>query len=264
MAAARPLPSLGDVSTPSSVLTVQFAGSGDAFGTDGRFQACISLRWEQSHVLLDCGASSLIALKRLGVDPRSIDVVVVSHLHGDHFGGIPFLILDQQFTRRERLLTLAGPAGLRRRVAEAMEALFPGSSTVEHRFEVRFVELADRVAAQVGTAQVTAHEVVHPSGAPALGLRVRCADKLVACSGDTEWTDSLLEIADGADLFVCEGYTYERSIKYHMSYGALRAHQTQLTCKRLILSHVGPDLLAHRSEVDAATTIASDGLRLEL
>ncbi len=60
------------------------------------------MRTPETHVLLDCGASSLVALKRLGLAPASIDVVVISHLHGDHFGGIPFLVLDQQFARRER------------------------------------------------------------------------------------------------------------------------------------------------------------------
>ena len=47
------------------MVTLQFVGSGDAFGSDGRFQACISLSWDEHHVLLDCGASSLIALKRV-------------------------------------------------------------------------------------------------------------------------------------------------------------------------------------------------------
>jgi ribonuclease BN (tRNA processing enzyme) len=111
------------------VVTVQFVGSGDAFGSGGRFQACISVRWAQAHVLSDCGASSLVALKRLGLEPSSIEVLV-SHLHGDHFGGIPFLVLDQQFARRERPLLVAGPPGLRSRVVQAMEVLFPGSAHI--------------------------------------------------------------------------------------------------------------------------------------
>lgn len=102
-------------------LTVQFIGSGDAFGSGGRFQACISVRWGKAHLLLDCGASSLVAMKQVGLAPDSIDAVVVSHLHGDHFGGIPFLVLDQQFTRRERPLLVAGPPGVRQRVLDAME-----------------------------------------------------------------------------------------------------------------------------------------------
>jgi len=119
------------------VVTVQFVGTGDAFGTGGRLQACISVRWPAGHVLLDCGATSLVGLKRLGVDPGSVDAVLVSHLHGDHFGGLPFLILDQQFACRERPLLVAGPAGLGDRLHAAMEVLFPGSSGVRRRFPDR-------------------------------------------------------------------------------------------------------------------------------
>ena len=86
-------------------VTVTFAGSGDAFGSGGRYQACIHLRPDgASPVLLDCGATSLSALKRLGLHPGEITAVFVSHLHGDHFGGLPFLILDEQFSRRTRPL----------------------------------------------------------------------------------------------------------------------------------------------------------------
>jgi len=104
-------------------LTVTFAGSGDAFGSGGRYQACIHLRGSGGGdpVLLDCGATSLSALKRLGLDPGKIAAVFVSHLHGDHFGGLPFLILDGQFSRRTKPLTVAGPPGLARRLTEAME-----------------------------------------------------------------------------------------------------------------------------------------------
>jgi ribonuclease BN (tRNA processing enzyme) len=77
-------------------LQVRFVGSGDAFGSGGRFQACILLHApaQDGDVLLDCGASSLVALKQQRQDPNRIVLVLVSHLHGDHFGGLPFLILD--------------------------------------------------------------------------------------------------------------------------------------------------------------------------
>src|SRR5688500_14019793 len=106
-------------------VTVHFLGSGDAFGSDGRFQACISVRGAGSHVLLDCGATSLVAMKRQGVDPSSVDAILVSHLHGDHFGGIPFLVLEGQFSGRQKPLSLAGPPSLRERVTRAMEVLYP-------------------------------------------------------------------------------------------------------------------------------------------
>src|SRR3984957_16618627 len=135
---------------PPPRVTVTFAGSGDAFGSGGRFQACIHLRAAGlAPVLLDCGATSLSALKACGLDPGEIAAVFVSHLHGDHFGGLPFLILDGQFSRRTAPLTIAGPPGISRRLADTMECLFPGSSTARRRFAVETIELAPGQASAV-------------------------------------------------------------------------------------------------------------------
>lgn len=115
-------------------LTVQFVGAGDAFGSGGRFQTCIALRADAGYTLLDRGATSLTALKRQRIDPGTVDAVFLTHLHGDHFGGVPFLVLDGQFNRRERPLTIIGPPGTTARVPRAMEVFFPGSSAAPRRF----------------------------------------------------------------------------------------------------------------------------------
>ncbi len=243
-------------------VVVRFVGSGDAFGSGGRFQACISLQWEHHHVLLDCGASSLISMRRLGIDPQSVQAILVSHLHGDHFGGIPFLVLDQQFSRREEPLLVAGPLGTQDRVTRAMEVLFPGSSTVPRRFELQFAELAAGIEVPVGPAHVTAYAVDHASGAPALALRVACGGRVIAYSGDTAMSDSLLHAAEGADLFICEAYTFDTPIKYHLSYTELRRFRSALGCRRLVLTHCGPQALARRAEIQ--DEVAEDGLALQL
>src|SRR5256886_11115048 len=170
-------------------MRVRFLGSGDALGSGGRFQTCIHVQADGAQVLLDCGACSLVAMRRFGVDPQAIDAVVLSHLHGDHFGGVPFLILDAQFKRRTRPLTVAGPPGVEARVRATMEVLFPGSTAVERRFVTRFVELADRLPQGLGPFTVTPFPVVHASGAPSFALRLACDGKVIAYSGDTEWTE---------------------------------------------------------------------------
>jgi len=244
------------------VVTVQFVGSGDAFGSGGRFQACISVRAEGTHILLDCGATSLVAMRRFGVDPASVDAVVVSHLHGDHFGGLPFLVLDAQFSRRERPLVVAGPPGLRDRVLDAMEVFFPGSSKTERRFELRFVELPERIETAIGAITMTGYEVAHASGAPAYALRLACDGKVIAYSGDCEWSEALVEAARGADLFICEAHTFDKAIKNHLAYATLQEHRTRLDCRRIVLTHMGPDMLSHRAEASEET--AEDGLVVSL
>src|SRR5262249_52086396 len=159
-------------------LTLRFLGSGDAFGSGGRFQACLHLSRPGGTLLLDCGASSLIPPERAGLDPGAVDAVVLSPLHGDHLGGLPFLVLDGQFSRRTRPLTVAGPPGVRARVETAMETLFPGSSTVARRFAVEFLELSERAETAVGPASVTAFPVQHASGAPASPLPLPWAARL--------------------------------------------------------------------------------------
>src|SRR5215470_1591252 len=99
-------------------VTVRFVGSGDSFGSGGRFQTCILVDGPASRFAIDFGASSLIALAQQGIDPNSVDVILLSHLHGDHCAGVPFLLIDAMLgSKRTRPLTIAGPRDLARRMA---------------------------------------------------------------------------------------------------------------------------------------------------
>jgi ribonuclease BN (tRNA processing enzyme) len=239
---------------------VRVLGSGDAFGSGGRLQACLHVRAGGHELLLDCGATALVGMRRFGVDPSAIETVVLSHLHGDHFGGIPLLVLDGQFRHRSRRLTVAGPPGVEARVREAMEVLFPGSSTVRRAFAVEFVELADREPVGLGAVTVTPYAVVHPSGAPALALRVAGEGRVLAYSGDTEWTESLVEVARDADLFVCEAYVFDRRVRYHLDYRTLAENRPRLGCRRLVLTHMSGDMLGRLPL--PGVECAEDGLEL--
>ncbi len=230
-------------------MRVRFLGSGDAFGNGGRFQTCIHLASDGAQLCVDCGASSLVAMRRFGVDPHALDAIVLSHLHGDHFGGVPFLVLDGQFRRRTRPLTVVGPSGVEARVRQAMEVLFPGSTAVERRFVTRFVEWADRTPLHLGPFTVTPFEVVHASGAPPYALRVSCGGKVVTYSGDTEWTDALLEAARDADLFIAEALFFDKRVKYHLDFQTLAAERARLACRRLVVTHMGEEMLARLGEL---------------
>jgi ribonuclease BN (tRNA processing enzyme) len=253
------------VTTPEEpALTVTFAGCGDAFGSGGRYQACIHLRGGggSGPVLLDCGATSLSALKRLGLDPGEIAAVFVSHLHGDHFGGLPFLILDGQFSRRTEPLIVAGPPGIARRLADAMECMFPGSSTTPRRFGIDTVELNPGSASTVTGMTVSAWEGDHPSGAPALLLRLDLAGKTLTYTGDTAWTSTLVDAAADADLLIAEAYCRDKNIPHHLRLADLDAHRDRLTARRIIITHMSADVLGHQDEVSFES--AHDGLVINL
>jgi ribonuclease BN (tRNA processing enzyme) len=244
-------------------MELQFLGSGDAFGSGGRFNACVQVTTAGGAFLIDCGASSLIAMRKFGVDPNRIHTVFVSHLHGDHFGGLPFLLLDAQFySRRRAPLTLVGPPGLRERLMEAMEVFFPGSSRVERKFSTEIVEIEAGATAEVGGVGVTPYVVEHACGAPPFALRFSSEGKVIAYTGDTEWTESLLAAGRDADLLIAEALFFERKVKYHLDYTTLRANLARIGAKRVVLTHLGPEMLGRRAEV--AEEIAEDGKVIRL
>ena len=89
-------------------------------------------------MLLDCGATVLLAMQQQNVDPMSVDYILLSHLHGDHFGGVPFFLLHAQFVaKREKPLTILGPEGTQRRIVDALDILFPDLRSLAWRFPTR-------------------------------------------------------------------------------------------------------------------------------
>lgn len=127
--------------------------------------------------LIDCGASSLIGMRRLGLRPDAIDTVFVTHLHGDHFGGLPWLLVDAVYvSNRTRPLVVTGPKGIAARFVTAAEALYPGITTVERAFDLNFIEYEEQKPVEVGGVTVVPFEVRHPSGAPPYALRSRSTE----------------------------------------------------------------------------------------
>jgi ribonuclease BN (tRNA processing enzyme) len=152
------------------------------------------------------------------------------------------------------------------RVQAAMEVLFPGSTQIQRRFPVHFHQLTDRQPLRFDLEPtelvVIPYEVVHASGAPALALRMAWQGHTIAYTGDTEWTEALVELAQGVDLLIAEGYTSQRKIRFHLDVATLRQHAGRLAARRVILTHLSAELLARADELGWET--ASDGMTLKL
>lgn len=239
-------------------MTLTFLGCGDAFGSGGRFNTCFYVRRQGGAFLIDCGASSMVAIREFGVDPNTIGVIFISHLHGDHFGGLPFFILDAQLVSgRTTPLTIAGPPGLRDRLMATMESFFPGSSTAQRQFQWEVKELEPGIRQEIEGIAVTPYLVKHPCGAPPLALRIEVEGKTLCYSGDTEWVDNLVPAAKGVDLFIAEAYSLKKVPKAHLDFETLSAHLPEIGARRVILTHMSAKMLA-----EASTTgyeLAEDG-----
>lgn len=233
---------------------VRCLGTGDAFGSGGRLPTATLLSASEGRLLVDCGPATLPALRAASIDPNAIDVILLTHLHGDHFGGVPFFLMNAHYAAaRERPLVLAGPAGVEDAVARALEVLFPGSGGLRPRFPVTSLEWRDGERASVGPAHATPREVRHSTHTPCFGLRVEFGGRVVAFSGDTEWTDALVGLASGADVFLCECSGYDSAPPGHLDFLTLEAHRRELECRRLLLTHLGDDMLTRAGALSAET-----------
>lgn len=244
-------------------MKLHILGCGDAFGSGGRNQSGYLVQAKDKLFLLDCGPTTLLALKRAGFDPRSLDAIFLSHLHGDHFGGIAFFFIEYLYLQpRLEPLVIAGPPGTEEKVRTLFKVMYGDGGKEKEIPPTRFVELRPDEPTEVNGIAVAPFRVPHQSDAISLGLKVSREDKTILFSGDSLWTDQFVELADGVDLFLCECSFFCEQPGRHVNYQNLAANIDRLRCKRLVLTHLGEEMLSHRKEI--AALIAEDGMVLEI
>jgi len=227
-------------------VTLTFLGTGDAFGSGGRLQSSIHVDDRRTPFLLDCGATALIAMKRFGIDGTSVQGIFVTHLHGDHTCGIPFILREAQILGTDRgPLSIAGPAGIEEHVHAMMNSLFPGSWGRGFGYDLAFAELEPLRPCTWQDVVVTPFPAVHSPLTRPLSLRVETAGRVIACSGDTEWNPHLVDAAHGADLFVCECFDLLGPRRNHLDYQTLLENHHLLHAGRIVLTHMNATMLEH-------------------
>jgi ribonuclease BN (tRNA processing enzyme) len=242
---------------------VAFLGTGDAFSARGRHQAGYLVQTEHTSVLLDIGSSTLGSMKQHGIDPAAVDLVLISHLHGDHFSGLPFLFLQYIYEqKRQRPLHIAGPPGTEERVWALFRAVYRDLASAPLPFAVHFTEMAPGAPVSFDAVHVDPFRVPHQEKDISLALRVSLAGRTILYSGDTGWTEALVERSDGTDLFICECSFFETRLAIHMDYPRLAENRSRFGAKRMILTHLGREVHARRSEVEIE--MATDGLTVEI
>lgn len=143
-----------------------------------------------------------------------------------------------------------------------MEVLFPGSSHVERAFALDLEELEPERPWTLGPFSVTPFVVDHASGAPPFALRVAAEGRVLAYTGDTAWTDTLVAAAQGADLLVAEAYFADKRVRYHLDYATLAAHLPEIGAKRVIVTHMSAEMLERAASLGCEA--AEDGMVVEV
>ena len=244
-------------------MKLHILGCGDAFGSGGRNNSGYLVESAERIFLLDCGPATLPAMKRAGFDTRRLDVVFLSHLHGDHYGGLPFFFLDYLYENtRAKPLHVAGPRGTEERVRALFQLMYGGLAASKKLPPVVFDLLEPERQENILGIEVFPFRVPHQVDEVSLGLKIAYRGKHLLYSGDSAWTDLFITHAQGADLFLCECSFFDRETANHMSYRILQQNLPRLRCKRLILTHMGGEMLARKGEV--AVPLAEDGIVIEI
>jgi ribonuclease BN (tRNA processing enzyme) len=257
--------SMREAPNESAPVHVTFLGTGDAFASHGRFQSGYLIEADGCQILMEAGPTVLCAMKRLGVTPAAMDIILISHLHGDHFGGLPFLILEYLWeSPRHKPIKIAGPPRLEERTWRLFNTMFPFSSgDVERvRRNLEFVELEPARKVHFGGIEVECLRVPHMKRDLCLALKIVIGGKTIVFSGDTGWTEDLISFTAGADLFLCECTYFENPLGVHLSYPLLESKRRNFDVKRMMLTHIGREVLERSSQLKIE--LAADGMRVKV
>lgn len=242
---------------------VVFIGTSDAFGAGGRRQAAVLARGARGTILLDCGATTGSGLQELGIPRDEIDTILVSHFHGDHFAGIPLLLLAALYQdERRHPLRIAGPPEIELRVRALARAMGHPLEDRQWSFPIEFSEVSAGQEREVGPARIRAFDTQHQLEAHPQGYRVDIGSEIIAYSGDTGWFDDLPRLSAGADLFICECTLHRQVLDFHLNLETIEAHVQDFDCGRLLLTHLGEEMAERRGQCSIDT--ADDGLVIKL
>jgi ribonuclease BN (tRNA processing enzyme) len=242
---------------------VTFLGTGDAYSAGGRHLAAYWIRHPGGSLLLDCGPTILSSLNRLELSAEPMDAILLSHFHGDHFAGLPFLFLHYTYMEpRARPLKIIGPPGVENRVMTIFRVMYPNSAEEPLPYALEFMEMRPGERMHLSGATIDAFRTLHQEQPQSLGYEIQVGDRKIVYCGDCGWSEDLIEHSQNADLFICECSFFETRLDTHLDYPRIAENAGRFGAKRIVLTHLGQEVLKRQAEV--ALQLAHDGLVLDL
>jgi ribonuclease BN (tRNA processing enzyme) len=240
-----------------------FLGTGDAFCAGGRHQAAYLIECpvgsSEGALLLDCGATALSSLNRQNLGAASIDVIFLSHLHGDHIAGLPFLFLHYIYIQpRSQPLKIVGPTGVESRVRMLFQATYADTAAEPLPYALEFIEVQPGEEFRFNDFRIRPFAVPHQKQPISLGCEIEAGGRKIVYTGDSGWTEDLVAHTQNADLFLCECSFFDTRLENHLDYLRIAENLDRFGAKRIILTHLGEEVLMRQQEVKLE--MAYDGL----
>jgi len=244
----------------NSQLTI--IGNGDAFGSRNHFHTCFHLEIDGYQLLVDCGATAVQPLFASSIELNRIDAIIITHFHGDHYGGVPFFLLNSYFkTKRDRELKIIGPPGCQKNIETLVGTLYGGLMDKFHEIGLSFDEYGPDYLEPFKDLRSKGLPVIHAPESIPHGVRIEGNGKIFGFSGDTEWTETLIDLSEDADLFICECNNFNTEVSGHLNHATIKEKSSLMSCKRQMLTHLGDEMYDNLDQVEFEVT--EEGSRYE-
>ncbi len=241
-------------------------GSGDAFSSGGRLNSCYHFATQETSFLLDCGAGALAGLRQQKIDLLKIDTIIISHLHGDHFAGLPFFLLDAlHISNRRSTLIIIGPKRIQEKLEALCAILYEGLNLKDLPFDIRYAGLNKFQLLSSNGVTIQALPAKHTKSSDPYCMRLSYKNLTIGYSGDTAWTDSLISVAINTDLFITECSQWDKESDIHLDYLTLSRKIDLLSTKKILLTHMNPAMLERIDQIDLDHFVAAyDGMIIDI
>lgn len=235
-------------------MKIEFIGTGSI----GAVQSSASTLIDDK-LLIDIGNGIVKKLKQTGHSIADIENVIITHLHGDHFADIPFLMFDRFFYNVPNSIHIYGPKGIEKRVKELFEILFPGDyERIQAVDKVNFVEFDKMEHKNIGNEiYITSFEVKHGDCKPAYGYIVEKENKKIGFSGDSAYCESIERIVEQSEISVLD-MSHMESKKTHMGLEDILKITEAYPNKKIATTHMQDYVREQAKEKSIANLIIPD------
>lgn len=212
-------------------------GSGNAFNINARGHTAFLL---DQKILIDCGPTILLKTQEFRIDLSSLKYILITHYHGDHFAGIPFLLIYFKYIlHRKEKLTIMGPEGLNIHFNKIMEVTYPN---MEFDFEIEFIELNKNDEIFCNPYIIKSYPITHKE--ESIGYRIVDNKHSFAFTGDTILNEEVFILMDAVDIGIIELSLWDNPNQEisHVSLQELISLRDKINVKHLFFNHITDSL----------------------
>ncbi|MBU2544933.1 ribonuclease Z [Patescibacteria group bacterium] len=220
-------------------MKIVFLGTGEAFDENNPNNSHLVIS-KEAKLLLDCGFTTPYQLWRYNDNQNLLDAAYISHLHGDHYFGLPALLVRMWEEGRTKPLTIICKKGFAKKIKEMMEYAYRAFSSNKFEYKINFIEVNPEDHIKFKDLNLSFALGEHSS--EVLAVRIDNNNKSICYSGDGMFTEQTERLYKGSDLVIQETYLYDKKTIGHASIvDAIKmAERNDIKC--LALTHINRNL----------------------